>query len=252
MEGMINAPSPNLLYKLAKRLWEEGAKGILISGGFDSKGELPIEPFLPYIKRIKKDFNMIISVHPGVVSKRLARALDNAGVDVVDYEFVIDPLVIRDIMHLKKTQEDFLKGLRWLVEEGPPYVAPHIPIGFRYGEINMEKEALDRVLEFDPYVLIFVIFTPTKGTPMSSIPPPSIDGIIELFQQARKEYGGDIALGCMRPPKYKEKLDKIIIEEKLADRIAVPRWQTLERYSLRIVPACCSLPKRLMNFLIDA
>ncbi|HIE23119.1 MAG TPA: radical SAM protein [Candidatus Korarchaeota archaeon] len=245
--GMLCASSPNKLYKLSKKLWEEGAKGILISGGFNFKGELPIEPFLPTIKRIKKDFNLVISVHPGVVSRKLAGALGDAGIDVVDYEFLIDPLVIKDIMHLRKTKEDFINGLKWLIEEGPPYVAPHIPIGFHYGKINMEKEALGQILDFNPYVLIFVIFTPTKGTPMESIHPPPVKEIVELFRFARKGYKGNLALGCMRPPEYRQRLDDVIIKQKLVDRIAVPRWQIMERHGLKKVSACCSLPEEFLQ-----
>lgn len=245
--GMFPALSPHLLYKLAEKLYGRGAKGLLISGGFNSKGELPIQPFLPTIKEIKRDFNLIISVHPGIVSRQLAMALEEAGVDIVDYEFVMDPMVIKDIMHLERAKEDFLNGLKWLVEEGPPYVAPHIPVGFHYGKINMEQESLEVLLDFDPYVLIFIVFMPTKGTPMEAISPPPVEGVANLFRYARKRFSGEIALGCMRPPEYKKKLDEIILKEGLADRIAVPRWQIAEKYGLKKVPACCSIPKEFLS-----
>ena len=247
LKGMLSAPSPSQLYKLAGKLWERGAKGLLISGGFDSEGKLPIQRFLPTIRGIKEDFNLIISVHPGIVSRQLARALKEAKVDIVDYEFLVDPTVICEVMHLKRSKKDFLKGLKFLMEEGPPYVAPHIPIGFHYGKINMEHEALEELLDFDPYILIFIIYTPTKGTPMELTPPPPIKGIVALLQYARRKFNGEIALGCMRPPEYKEKLDEIILNERLVDRIAVPRWQVIEKYGLRRIPACCSVPSEFLS-----
>ena len=247
LKGMYSVSSPHELYKLANKLYEKGARGLLISGGFNSRGELPIRPFLPTIREIKRDFNMIISVHSGLVSKETARSLGDAGIDVVDYELLTDRVVIRDVMHLRRKEDDFLKGLKWLMEEGPPYVAPHIPIGFHYGRITMEREALEEVSALKPYILIFIVFRPTKGTPMESIPPPPVEDVVKLLQSARKEFGGEIALGCMRPPEYKSSLDEIVIERGLVDRIAVPRWQVVRKYGMREVRACCSIPKDLMS-----
>jgi len=247
LKGMYPASSPHELYKVARKLHERGARGLLLSGGFNSRGELPIRPFLPTIREIKRDFNLIISVHSGVVSRETARSLGDAGIDIVDYELLIDQAIIRDVMHLRRNRDDFLKGLKWLVEEGPPYVAPHIPVGFRYGEVIMERETLERALAFKPYILIFIIFRPTKGTPMESVSPPSVKDIVDLFQFARKEFDGEIALGCMRPPEYKSRLEEVVIEGGLVDRIAVPMWRTLKKYGMREVKACCSIPKDFLN-----
>ena len=103
------------------------------------------------------------------------------------------------------------------------------------------------LLDFDPYVLIFIVFMPTKGTPMEAISPPPVEGVVNLFRYARRRFSGEIALGCMRPPEYKKKLDEIILKEGLADRIAVPRWQIAEKYGLKKVPACCSIPKEFLS-----
>ncbi len=51
----------------------------------------------------------------------------------------------------------------------------------------------------------------------------------------------------MRLTEYKKKLDESILKEELADRIAAPRWEIVEKEGLKRVPACCSIPKELLG-----
>lgn len=252
LKGMIPTSSPKILYDTVRRLHRNGAKGILISGGFDSEGRLPVKPFLQAIRNLKRDFDIVISVHCGLVDKEAAGELRRAGIDVVDYEFIVDPIVINKVVGLKsKGPSDFVDGLRYLIEEGPPYVSPHIPIGLRYGEIGGELEAIERLRDFDPYLIVFLVFVPTRGTPMDGLSPPEEKEVVAVINQARPRFR-EVAIGCMRPPSFKSTLDPKLVKERLVDRIAVPHKSTIDKYGLEVVHTCCSIPDELIDrYFID-
>ena len=249
LRNMEATLTPKKLYETARFLAKKGAKGLLISGGFDLEGKLPIEPFLNTIKEIKRDFKFIISVHSGLVNKDLAIKMREAGVDIIDYEVVLDEEVIKDIMNLKsKEPEDFIKSLETLEKYGPPYIAPHIPIGLNYGKIVKEHEAVDVIADFKPYILVFLVFIPTKGTAMEHINPPSISNIINVIRYGNRKIKGELALGCMRPWAMKFTLDLAVYKLRLVDRIVNPLKHMVDKYKIKVIEACCSIPKELIPY----
>ncbi|MCD6208587.1 MAG: radical SAM protein, partial [Thermoproteales archaeon] len=87
LKGMEHTPTPHHLKAFAKKFYKQGGRGILISGGFTREGKLPFTPFLQTIREIKKEYDFVISVHPGLVNKDDAENLRLAGVDIVDFDF---------------------------------------------------------------------------------------------------------------------------------------------------------------------
>lgn len=248
LRGMRSAPTPKQLYDLVRHLYREGVRGVLISGGFNNEGYLPIEPYLSIIKEIKRDFNILVSVHAGLVDEVLATKLRDAKVDVVDYELVLDDDVIRKIMHLSsKSSEDFMRTYETLHKYGPPYVVPHILIGANYGKIVREFTAVDASKVIEPEILVFLIMNPTIGTPMQSVEIPNVEEVIELVKYARRVFSGEIAIGCMRPLAAKYALDERLCELGLIDRIVNPLRRTSDRFRLSTVYSCCSIPKELLE-----
>ncbi len=242
LEGMINASTPTQLYHVSKNLYLQGARGILLSGGFNKEGFLPIEPFLEIIKTVKNDFKMIISVHSGLVDKELASRMRESGVDIVDYQLIVDPIIIKEIQGLDKSPEDYVKSLEYLEKYGPPHIVPHIPLGLRYGSIFKEREAVEILKGHDIALVVFLVFTPTKYTSMETFKPPDEKILLEFFnyaQNLRKEIG----LGCMRPPSLKRSFDEILIENGLISRIALPSKNVITKYGMKTFNACCSIPK---------
>ncbi len=251
LHGMESAPTPKKLYETVRYLVKKGAKGVLISGGFNLEGKLPIEPFLNIIREIKRDFDIVISVHQGLVDRNLAEKLRDAKVDIVDYEVILDPFVIKNVKNLKnKEPEDYIKSFEILEKYGPPYIAPHIPLGLNYGKIAHEFDVIDKIIEFDPYILVFLIFIPTKGTKMENSPMPEPKDIINVIKYARKKFKRTLALGCMRPWKLKYLVDPYLIEKDLVERITNPPKSVIKKYGLETVEACCSVPKELLERFI--
>src|SRR4030042_6665883 len=54
LESMIPAEDPETFLQVADRLRSCGALGILVSGGANKNGEVPLEKFIPVIKTIKE------------------------------------------------------------------------------------------------------------------------------------------------------------------------------------------------------
>ncbi|MEM3503836.1 MAG: radical SAM protein [Nitrososphaeria archaeon] len=242
LEGMIHATTPTQLYHVAKNLYRHGARGLLLSGGFTSEGFIPIKPFLNVIKDIKKDFGLIISVHSGLVDKGLASKIRESGVDIVDYQLIIDPIVIKDIQGLNKNPEDYIKSLEYLKKYGPPNIVPHIPLGLKHGLLSKEKEAIEILKDHSGELAVFLIFTPTKNTSMEAFKPPEETTLLDLFNYAQN-LKREIALGCMRPFSFKQNFDEVLIKDNLISRIAVPLKNVIKKYNMKVVNACCSIPK---------
>ncbi|MCD6301035.1 MAG: radical SAM protein, partial [Staphylothermus sp.] len=89
LKGMNHVHSPDELMKTAEYYAERGAIGLLISGGFTREGKLPLKPYIKTIKEIKKKYDLVISIHTGLIDKEEAFMLREAGVDIIDYEFIL-------------------------------------------------------------------------------------------------------------------------------------------------------------------
>ncbi len=246
LKGMIHVYSSEELLKIAEYYAERGAVGLLISGGFTREGKLPFKPFIKTIEEIKKKHGLIISVHTGLVDKEEAIMLKEAGVDIIDYELVLDNTIIKNMKHLNKTINDYIDSYEILLKYGPPYIAPHILVGLNNGEITWEYEAVDYLAESNPYMVILLIHIPTPNTPLHSSKTIDIEEFIDYVKYVRRRIKGEISLGCMRPPGLKKILDPKLIELKLIDRIVNPRPETIRRFNLKTVPTCCSVPREVL------
>lgn len=242
LENMPSVKTPGELRSLCRALKRKyGIVGCLITGGFDRTGKLPIKPYVQVLREIKRELDIVISVHAGLVDKEYALMLRRAGVDVVDLN-LLEPASVRDLMRLNcdwATIDGTLSALR---DYGPPFIAPHILIGAYYGRVRGEKELISRIGGYDPYVLIMLVILGLEGTAFSRIPPPSIHEVTSLFRYARKTLQkAELALGCMRPRgRYSEKLEARLLKEQLAERVVLPSI-----VKVRYLEFCCSLPKEL-------
>ncbi|OYT40185.1 MAG: radical SAM protein [Desulfurococcales archaeon ex4484_58] len=237
LKGMVHIEGPGELYSVAKYYWRRGAYGLLISGGFTREGILPVKPYLPVIRDIKRDFDLIISIHPGLIDRGLIEEIRSVGVDIVDYELVLDNYIIRDLKHLNKTIEDYIKTYEELLENGPPHIVPHIPIGFTRDD-RWIYTAINILREYKPEITVFLVSI--------SLDQNQVDRVVEILRYTRKKLY-ETSLGCMRPYKIKPILDRIVIEEKLIDRIVNPSKKYIKEYKLKVINTCCSIPYTMLK-----
>ena len=198
LEGMMPAETPEALLALGQRLIERGCHGMLVSGGADSEGAVPLRPFLPAIARLKEQGLQVI-VHTGLVDRQTAEGLRAAGVDQVLFDVVGDEETIRRVLHLERTVQDYAEALALLRQAGLA-VAPHVVIGLHFGQLRGELAALEIIERIGAEVVVLVVLRPLPGTPMASAAAVDAEAVGRLAAVARLLHPTTpLTLGCARP-----------------------------------------------------
>jgi uncharacterized radical SAM superfamily protein len=222
LEGMISLDSERDLFATAARLKQQGTDGVLVSGGSQRHGGVPLLRHVPAMRRVREELGMRVVVHSGVVSPRLAQALAEADVDGVMLDIIGAEETIRQVYHLDLTPADFDRSLALLAERGLRII-PHIVLGLHYGRFLGEWDALEMIASHPVSTLILVVLTPLTGTPMGHLPPPPLADVSDFFAAARARMADTrVNLGCGRPMgELKVALDRAAIDHGL-NGIAYP------------------------------
>lgn len=244
---MHSARTPDELLGAADTWHQQGARGILISGGSDSNGVVPLKKFLGAIAEIRSRFDLKILVHTSITDDELARGLAEAGVDAAMIDIIGSNETIQGVCHLGQiTTADYEKSLASLAEAGVA-VAPHVVIGLDRGDIKGELEALRIISRYPVASLVLVGIVPKPDTPFSGIIPPSPAEMGEIFVAARELLPRTpILLGCERPwGEHKESTDELALRAGL-NGIAYPAEGTItlaQKMGLipKISEMCCAL-----------
>ena len=222
LKHMKPASDPETLFKNCADLAKKNAKGLLISGGCDSDGKVPLKGFYESIRNIKAELGLKIVVHTGIVDEEMAEGLSYSKVDSALIDIIGDDRTIKEVYHSGSTVEDYEKSLYYLNKYDVPIV-PHIVLGLNYGKLVGEYTALEIISRYNIKSLVVVIITPLMKTPMQGVVPPSIDEIGKFFCKAREVMTeAPIILGCARPMgEYKVKVDRLAVDYGF-DGIAFP------------------------------
>jgi len=247
LESMIPAEDPKTFLQVSERLRLDGAHGILLSGGADKHGEVPLTKFIPAIKTIKeKDPQFKVIVHTGLIRREIAKGLKEAGVDQILIDVIGDDETIREVYHLNKRVEDYEETL-WMLKEMGHRLAPHIIIGHHFGEIRGEWKALEMVTRVGVETIVLVIFKTLflDGENHFKIPKPeetSRTSAIARILNPRIP----IRMGCIRPAHpWKAEMEKGFILSGV-NTIAYPLQGTIEYakeigLNTKFIEMCCSL-----------
>jgi len=247
LESMIPAQDSQSFLQAVNQLRSQGANGILVSGGADRNGEVPLKEFIPAIRQIKEmapQFKVI--VHTGLVGREIARELKEANVDQVLIDVIGDDETIREVYHLNKRVEDYEETLRLLKDMGHR-LAPHIIIGHHFGEIRGEWRALEMVTRIgvDTLVLVIIKSLDPEDKGLMKIPRPEeaskISAIARILNPETP-----IRMGCIRPAHpWKAEMEKGFIKSGV-NTVAYPLQGTIDYakgigLQTRFVEMCCSL-----------
>lgn len=245
LESMLPARTPEEMRLLVDRLAQKGCRGILVSGGSNANGEVPLLPFAPAIGYAKEK-GLRVLVHTGLIARKTAAVLKEAGVDQVLLDVIGDESTIREVYRLERSPEDYLEAMLICREAGLS-VAPHVVIGLHYGGIRGEAKALEMISRAAPQALVLVILTPMKGTEMAGVEPPPLEEAAGVIAAARLMNPGiPVALGCARPSGgYKRRLERLAVDCGV-NAIAYPDEETVNYARARGLQAvfseeCCSL-----------
>ncbi|MCD6309212.1 MAG: hypothetical protein J7M18_00755 [Candidatus Eremiobacteraeota bacterium] len=203
-------------------------KSVLVSGGYDEQGKIPIFENIPFLKTVK-NANLKVILHPGNID--LSRVGELVGlVDVLSLEMGERP---------PGEDAEYFQALNRIIP-----TVPHLLLG-RWGADLFEEldyiEALGDI-ENPPARIVFLVLIPKDN-----MPPPVLGRLKEFFKQAEIFLPEtEFYLGCMRPSgTYREKLDRMCIEMGFS-RIVNPARSITQDYLKRGIPfretwECCIL-----------
>lgn len=243
--SMIPVHHPEAFSQTINRLRSQGALGILISGGANRNGAVPLEKFIPSIKEIrKKDPSFKLILHTGLIKREVAGKLKEAGVDQILLDIIGDDDTIREVYHLNKKVQDYEETL-WMLKEMGHRLAPHIIIGHHFGEIRGEWRALEIVTRVGVETIVLVVLKPLIGKNSFRTPTPEevskISAIARILNPTIP-----IRLGCIRPAHpSKAGMEKGAIDSGV-NTIAYPLQGTIDYareigLETKFVEMCCSL-----------
>jgi uncharacterized radical SAM superfamily protein len=245
LDPMIQVSEPDDLIQKAVYLQKRGAHGILLSGGSDPQGRLPWPKYVDAIREMAEKTGLYLSAHVGFPDLETCRQLKKSGLRQALLDVMGDEETASQVYHLNglQTVKDALESL----SQSGLQLAPHIVAGLHYGRMKGEDEALQILSRHDPAVLVVVVLTGLKGTPMAGIAPPSPLEVARLIARARLLMPLlPISLGCERPRnKQGTELEKLALRAGIT-RMAVWSEEVLEealRLGLRprFQATCCSV-----------
>jgi uncharacterized radical SAM superfamily protein len=199
LKGMEPTVTPESLVQRCHEIRSAGGEGVLISGGSDSKGYVPLREFAEAIKTVKEDLGLQVVVHTGLVDEDTAQALANAKIDAAMLDVIGDERVSREIYHINNGPKQMERSLEILHEAKVPTV-PHVLVGLDYGRLCGEVEALEMVSRVSPTAVVIIALSPVRKTPMEGVAPPTPLDVARVTTVARlgiKEV--PLLLGCARP-----------------------------------------------------
>lgn len=219
LEPMLPAETPEALVELARRLAEEGALGMLVSGGSDCAGRLPWGGFLNALREIKETTRLQVSVHAGLVDPETARGFGRVGVDAALVDVIGSEETLRDVFHLDGGFAAIEASLEALAGSGVNLV-PHVVIGLRGGG---EERAVEMIAALGIATVSFVIFMPLRGTALEGAVPPELSYVADILAFARERVPRAVhSLGCARPrDRYGERVEVVALIAGV-NRLAVP------------------------------
>jgi len=184
------------------------ARSLLISGGCDAQGRVPVLAHLPEI--VAAGSGKRLNWHLGLVDEETVRAIQ-PYIEVVSFDFVGDNETIREVYGLSRTVDDYVACYRMLRRYAR--VVPHLTVGLHAGRLRGERPALGLLSELGIEALVFLVLVPTAGTAYAGCQPPAVEEVIDLLAEARLLLPDTpLLLGCMRPgAEYRDRLDALAV-----------------------------------------
>jgi len=245
LQRLIPATTCEELEKKALALYARGAKGILLTGGCDEHGRVPIRSILPAIKKLKEKTDLIIIAHTGFITPGEAELLKDSGLSGIGFDVMGDMDAVKEVYGLHVSEKDYIDSLHAISDSGLS-IFPHVCVGIHFGKLGGEFHALEMIGSIEPSTVIITGLMPVAGTPMGHIKPKLSDfekvikKAIELFPRT------PIVLGCAHSSgKDRAQIEKTALLCGVSG-IAAPTLRTIEfarenGYEMNFYGTCCGL-----------
>jgi lipoyl synthase len=245
LETMHPADTPEKLLELCTRLKQDGARGVLVSGGCLPDGSVPLEKFVSVLDKVKRGLGLTVFVHTGIVNSETAFQLKAAGVDAALIDVIGCDETIREIYNLNTTAKDYADSLKALNAAGIDFV-PHVIVGLHGGELKGEFAALNMIKPYKPSAVVIISFMPIRGTAMGKTKPPTPQDIAKTAATARVMFPQTpLVLGCMRPKgRHRVETDLLALKAGV-DGITFPSEEAIQNaktsgYDVGFSSFCCA------------
>ncbi len=221
-------------------------KGILLSGGFDRNGKLPIYNYLGAIKELKRICpGLIILAHLGFTDHREAEKIKESGIDFVLVNMISGKNAIENIYNLKnRTGKDYINTIKILEEAGNNTV-PHIIAGIDSLKTESDYEALNQLAEINISRLVFIIIKKLDRD-SDVMAMTDYEELTNLIKYAKKTMPDTkISLGCSSPSSKKRGQFEIGLIKNDIDCISFPSQDTVsfcndKKIPYRFEEMCCA------------
>jgi uncharacterized radical SAM superfamily protein len=245
LEALIPATTCEELEKKALALQKQGAKGILLTGGCDKHGRVPINSLIPAIKKLKERTELILIAHTGFISREEAIALKDSGLDGIGFDVIGDMATAWEVYGLDVSEKEYTDSLSAIANSGI-LIFPHVCVGLHFGELRGEYHALEMIRTIAPSAVIITGLMPVAGTAMAHIKPKPCDfenvmkKALEMFPET------PIVLGCAHSSgNDRVEIERLALESGVSG-IASPTMQTINfakenGYEINYYGTCCGL-----------
>ena len=234
LRNMAPAAGPGGILKKASEVKKSGGTGLLISGGCDLSGRVPLLRLAGEMREAAA-MGLELNVHAGLVNAEEARRLVACGVSVFSVDVHQDPAVIRNVLHLSRGPEAYAETIDAIIGAGGR-VVPHITAGFGTADLMFSAELLRSRNIMEATLLALV---PAEGTEVHAHLPR--EAVIEAASMLMGR-GFSVTLGCMR---RRDHLLEIGCIEAGVRKIANPsartiRWASDNGFEVTETRKCCS------------
>jgi uncharacterized radical SAM superfamily protein len=255
LASMQGVDAPSKLKEFCVKHEANGGVGVLVSGGSDTQGRVPLERFYRALSWIKENTGLIVNVHTGLLDSGQAEKLASTDVDIVSADVVGSDETIKRVYGLGARVEDYAETLWALKEAQVRNIVPHICVGLDFGEIRGEARAIELASEIKPEIIVILGLIPTKDTAMETVDPPSCEDLARAVAASRLMCrDSSVAFGCMRPRVDKDRAEVLVIRAG-ADRLVLPASSTVkaadeEGFTIKHLDCCCAVPEGLEHLAV--
>lgn len=245
LQRLIPATTCQELEKKAMMLYMNGAKGILLTGGCDERGRVPIKSIIPAIKKLREKTDLILIAHTGFISGEEAELLKDSGLYGIGFDVMGDMTSVSEVYGLCVSKKEYMDSLRAIRDSGL-LIFPHVCVGIHFGKLSGEYHALEMIRSISPTTVIITGLMPVAGTPMEHIKPSPSDFEI-VFKKAIEMFPHiPVILGCAHSSgKDRADIEKMSLLCGISG-IAAPTMGTIQfakekGYEINYYGTCCGL-----------
>jgi uncharacterized radical SAM superfamily protein len=183
---------------LCEKMAEKGCKGMLITGGCDPDGTIPLMGFVDTISEMKNKYGFKFAAHTKLANEEFVRAVSRAQIDLLMIDLVGDLFALHEVYHLREYDLSHVENSIIYAAKYNVPLAPHIMIGINHGNVEGEYTAIKMLMDKPFETLVLVVLTPLRNTPMART-IINQQRVLKFMEYARKVFPDKrITLGCAK------------------------------------------------------